>query len=771
MTGDRALRNAWAAACLLTLLSAILWTVRWTRTGLILRVQTDEGSFVAAYRRASPDAFRIEAHLASTDRPLRAEWSGYWRVPRPGFAALVLKASGAASVELDGVPLIGTDSILRPASGGIPPGSHHVRITYRTAGSARSEMFLKGITADGRSVPMERAQTTPSQPSPLLEWAVRASRLLPLAALLAWTAVLIQSLRRGGGASVLRRAPILGLCLVVLAAALLRFEALVFRYWGVEAPGWAEALADDIRLVRPGAFEHSPTRHPYEGDPFSYLTIARSMGSFYEPSAREPLFPALTRVAVSLAGGHDIGINFLSALASALGCAAIFALGSRILSPWSGLLAAGLWAFEWQVTSFSVEGWRDDLFSLQVALCAALLVGLYQKAGRLGAGLLGVIGGLTLLTRLSAFTFLAPGLFAAILLPGARSRAERLRAGGIALAGMLLLAGPFMASCALGYGDPFYSVNVHAAFYQRRAGLPGGSGSSALAFLARSHSPWEFLETGFVGLTSYPFLNKWSGFGAWLPRLDDGLRFLSLAGLPVILFRSGGLIALLVLFSSIAPYAWTWGIPGGGEWRFTLPAYAFYLVSAAAAIEAGIGQLARIGRPASRRAAGLRALRYAVTLALGVAGWMWARAELHWLRVGEATRAGRPALIEPGSAARRFFRSGWREVKTASGGSVLVMSGAEARLNLPLTAARSVRLTLRLGADEDPASVDLFAGSDRVLSISGPHGQGETVGTSVEGRQSGRDGVLELRFVRSPPARDSASLTLLWVRIEPSTLP
>ena len=34
----------------------------------------------------------------------------------------------------------------------------------------------------------------------------------------------------------------------------------------------------------------------------------------------------------------------------------------------------------------------------------------------------------------------------------------------------------------------------------------------------------------------------------------------------------------------LLPYAFTWGIPGGGEWRFTMPAYPFYLVAAALAL-------------------------------------------------------------------------------------------------------------------------------------------------------------------------------------------
>lgn len=174
--------------------------------------------------------------------------------------------------------------------------------------------------------------------------------------------------------------------------------------------------------------------------------------------------------------------------------------------------------------------------------------------------------------------------------PGARaascSSRGRPRMGERSRLCVLLLAGPFMAACALGYGDPFHAINAHAAFYSRRAGFASVPNMSRL--FSTLFSPWEFLETGLTGLTSHPFDNKWSGLGALIPGLDLAARALSLAGLVLLLWRVEGVFTILVFLCAIAPSAWTWNIPGGDEWRFTLPVYRLLLITAAVALEGAI---------------------------------------------------------------------------------------------------------------------------------------------------------------------------------------
>jgi hypothetical protein len=55
-----------------------------------------------------------------------------------------------------------------------------------------------------------------------------------------------------------------------------------------------------------------------------------------------------------------------------------------------------------------------------------------------------------------------------------------------------------------------------------------------------------------------------------------------------------------MLLGTLLPYAFTWSIPGGGEWRFTLPAYPFHLIAAALALVL----TARSVAPAIRRVRG-----------------------------------------------------------------------------------------------------------------------------------------------------------------------
>ncbi len=43
----------------------------------------------------------------------------------------------------------------------------------------------------------------------------------------------------------------------------------------------------------------------------------------------------------------------------------------------------------------------------------------------------------------------------------------------------------------------------------------------------------------------------------------------------------------MMLALSVVPYAFTWHIDGGGEWRFTMLAYPIYLIASALAIAGG----------------------------------------------------------------------------------------------------------------------------------------------------------------------------------------
>ncbi|MET0554377.1 MAG: hypothetical protein ABW221_15140, partial [Vicinamibacteria bacterium] len=160
------------------------------------------------------------------------------------------------------------------------------------------------------------------------------------------------------------------------------------------------------------------------------------------------------------------------------------------------------------------------------------------------------------------------------------------------------VAGPFLLACTLAYGDPFYSVNYHTKFYRSRSGIEFQQAMGWLDYLRAGSPLAQQAETGLRGLTTYPFGNKWRGFepfGAWIAA---PLAWLSLAGLVLFAVRPAGRLLLVVLVTSLLPYAFTWRIPGGAEWRFTMHAYPLYLVAASLFIVTAATLAARRARAA-----------------------------------------------------------------------------------------------------------------------------------------------------------------------------
>jgi hypothetical protein len=153
-------------------------------------------------------------------------------------------------------------------------------------------------------------------------------------------------------------------------------------------------------------------------------------------------------------------------------------------------------------------------------------------------------------------------------------------------------------SCALTFGDPLYSINAHTRFYRERAGLSWAGSMSWLEYLRASYGPIDLVRNLVVGVTAYPFGNKWIPYNLWFPQGARILQLFSLAGLALFLRTREGRFLLLVLLTALLPFAFTWEIVGGGEWRFTLLAYPFYLLAAAHALDRGFVFLLQRGRRA-----------------------------------------------------------------------------------------------------------------------------------------------------------------------------
>ena len=138
------------------------------------------------------------------------------------------------------------------------------------------------------------------------------------------------------------------------------------------------------------------------------------------------------------------------------------------------------------------------------------------------------------------------------------------------------------------------------------------------------------------------------------------LAWLAVPGVICLLKTRERRLVLLVGVTSLLPYAFTWRIPGGAEWRFTLHAYPFYLIAAAAAVELTVRHArslpdmirTRFGRPDRQTVVlGIGALAIGVTA--GAAAFA-----LPYVEAREELSAGEATVI---SAERGgiFFGRGW----------------------------------------------------------------------------------------------------------------
>jgi hypothetical protein len=151
----------------------------------------------------------------------------------------------------------------------------------------------------------------------------------------------------------------------------------------------------------------------------------------------------------------------------------------------------------------------------------------------------------------------------------------------------LALAAPYYYNCWREFGDPLYPINVHTSFYRARAGEAGFREPMSVGAYLRGRAtkePVETAKTGLIGLFWFPFENKWVGFDYYYVGLRRFLMGMAAVGLVLMATTRRGWFLWGLLLLTLLPYAFTWSIKGGGEWRFTLPAYPFYLIAAALAL-------------------------------------------------------------------------------------------------------------------------------------------------------------------------------------------
>jgi hypothetical protein len=502
------------------------------------------------------------------------------------------------------------------------------------------------------------------------------------------------------------RAVIHGVALasILAVAALLRLDAFVGKYGTLDHPAWARVATGPVASVaerlRPGAVQWRVEARPYVGgDPINYLAYARQMESFYQPHVREPVFLATTRMALWLLDDQDAAVSLASAAGSVLAVLATYLLGAALLSPSVGLLASFLMALEYEAITWAPDGWRDDTFTATVLLAAWALLRLHQHPSFARAVAAGGLCGIACLTRITALTFVLPGLlWLAAAAPRVAWR-EHIRQAALASLLTIAIVVPYLVSCAIATGDPFFALNYHTLYYRHAEGMDTAAPMSAADYVTTKTvaRPVRTLDTAFAGLIVQPFITKWNGLG-WMPGLGTAAAWLALSGLAVLPFVRRGRLLLLILLTSLVPYMLTWNIAGGSEWRFTMHAYPFYLVAAAYAVVGGVSAVFALrtapGGPAMRMI-GRRAALIAGVAAVGVA----LHVGLPWLVVKEAIAAGEPTSIESGVRDQVFFRSGWLPHRRDGAVVSRVSTGLNSTIHLPLPTRRAYDLVLRM----DPA--------------------------------------------------------------------
>jgi hypothetical protein len=744
------LDRAFWPAVLLTAASLVLGLGRWalwTPTGLSETFFSEPGQggqVLREQRSGRLDLGILEEDVHLPRRFFSIRWRGVWRVSVGGPQEIFLGGDDAAILQLDGQVVLernaeaGFSTISKTVV--LQPGFHRLEVDYQQEGGGYF-LNVRRVSPGGSPRPFDPDALFPAVPGARslavndalclaglglkILWLLmlgfagglvllrldRHARVTPggarAVAISAWRALASSSALRRFGRGVAVALP----AVVFLYAGALRLDALLSRYGPLEHPAWAREVqlhaAERVARLRPPRLGLSPVPNPYVGgDPFTYIRSAREMRGFYAGSVREPVFLLVTRWFLRLLDQQDVAVSFASASFSLLAVVATWLLGRLAVSRWVGLLAALGMAIEARVISWGVDGWRDDAFTFFMVLSAYALLRCYRRPSIGNAMLAGVVGAGACLTRITSLSFLLPGLLCLLFVPRDRRLRDRLRTTLAATGVMAVLIAPYLVNCARAYGDPFYAINYHTAFYESREGraaspsvLQPGQESVARYVGSRLRArPLRTIDTLASGLTAYPFDNKWEGFEGWWPGLGSVLRWSAPAGLLLMLMSGEGRLLLLLLVASLAPYAFTWNIRGGAEWRFTMHAYPVFLIAAFLAWQQAIGFVrrgdwtdpSRAALPPARRLIGPAVV--VLVIVTGFAAWR----EAPWFIVREAIAAGDAGTVTLGERDQVFLGEGWSQ-PTQGAVAMSRFAAREAVLWVPLPRQQDYVLRLHLG--------------------------------------------------------------------------
>jgi hypothetical protein len=292
---------------------------------------------------------------------------------------------------------------------------------------------------------------------------------------------------------------------------------------------------------------------------------------------------------------------------------------------------------------------------------------------------------------------------------------RRLGFAAVAVAAATVVSIGYFVNCWRIYGDPFYTFNIHGNVYRVAEGQQESTERTAAyvtgKFAAR---PFTMTETVVRGLTTYPFNNKWIGLESWWFGLGSFDSAGSLAGLILLTTLPSGRLLLVIGFTSLFPFAFTWRVDP--NWRFTEHVYPLLLIAAAVFLSVvirfvrlvlvpGVSGRSLMSSPLESSAPRVRSLL--VTLAVVAYGamlgtWLIARV-LPSSVLAETLLAREDGMVVAGDDAA-FLTRGWLDGVAAAGNVRLRVSDGDGVVALNLPEVSDYRIVFRL--DPFPAPID-----------------------------------------------------------------
>jgi hypothetical protein len=202
---------------------------------------------------------------------------------------------------------------------------------------------------------------------------------------------------------------------------------------------------------------------PLWPDAVKYRAIAERMAHPYDTSLREPLWPAVVRAWFELVGSSDVALRTLTIGFSLTLVLVSYWFASRFMESQAlGLLTAGALALNRYWVGLSVQGLREELYTILVVLLAFFCLADPRKV-RPGPRLRGitVVMAAAAVLRITSLVLSVPLLFYSLW-------KHRLgwRPAVLPLSATVALLVPHLAYEKLEFGDWLYSINAHASFYE-----------------------------------------------------------------------------------------------------------------------------------------------------------------------------------------------------------------------------------------------------------------------------------------------------------------